>query len=146
MDQQNTTIATTTTTIHDTTDEFAAIWWKRFDFFDAYGPQTSTPEARHAFRAMPAFERFRIGSNVLAFTFGALYFFAKGMWRKGLTLVVVGAALQVAAAVLDAPQLLQTAVGYGMSAIAMSTANYAYYLHVTTGSTSWNPFEGLGRR
>jgi len=135
MDQQDTT-----------TEEYAAIWWRRFDFFDAYGPQSSSAQARRAFRALPAFERFRIGSNVLAFLFGAVYFFAKGMWRKGLTLVVVTVAVQAVAGLLDAPGQLQYGLGYAISAIAMTTANYAYYLHVTAGSTSWNPFEGLGRR
>lgn len=30
--------------------------------------------------------------------------------------------------------------------LTMTSADYAYFLHVPTGSTSWNPFEGLGRR
>ena len=91
-------------------------------------------------------ERFRIGSNIVAFLFGGMYFFAKGMWRKGLTMVVVTLAVQGVAALLDAPGQLQYLLGYAVGGVAMTTANYAYYLHVTEDSTSWNPFEGLGRR
>jgi hypothetical protein len=38
------------------------------------------------------------------------------------------------------------AIGFGLAAIAMTTANYAYYLHVVRGSQSWNLFEGLGKQ
>jgi|SRR5881628_2320383 len=135
MDQQTTTV-----------EDYSPVWEQRFDFFDTYGPQSSSPQARRAFRALPALERFRIGSNIVAFVFGALYFFAKGMWRKGLTMVMVTVAVQVVAGLLDAPGQLQYLLGYAVSGGAMTTANYAYYLHGTEGSTSWNPCQGLGRR
>jgi hypothetical protein len=92
-----------------------------------------------AYKALPFGERFRIGSNLLAFLFGPLDFVGKGMWRKGTTLLGVALALGVVCTVLDVPDMVGKAVGYGVAAIAMTTANYAYYLHVTTGGRSWNP-------
>ena len=47
--------------------------------------------------------------------------------------------------VLDLPDSLTRAESIAMSLMYSMTANYAYFLHVTRGSTSWNPFEGFGR-
>ena len=106
----------------------------------------ATPQGRAAYRAMEFLPRLRLNSNLLAFLFGPLYFFVKGMWRKGLTLLVVGfAAINALLALGVSPALVQ-ALGFAVSAAAMLTANYAYYLQVRHGSTSWNPFEGFGAR
>ena len=52
----------------------------------------------------------------------------------------------IAATVLPIPDTAARGLGMAVPALALTTANYAYYLHVTKGSRSWNPFEGLGRR
>ena len=62
-------------------------WQKRFDFFNAYGLPNSTPESKAAYKALTFLERVKLTSNILAFLFGPIYFFVKGMWRKGLTLL-----------------------------------------------------------
>ncbi|MDH6195098.1 hypothetical protein M2272_001727 [Mycobacterium frederiksbergense] len=121
-------------------------WQKRFDFFTAYGLPNSTPEAKAAYKALPFGARFQIASNFLAFFFGPIYFFVKGMWRKGLTLLGIEVAASVILAVLNVPDGMFRGAGIGLAAIAMTTANYAYYLHVTQHSQSWNLFEGLGRK
>ncbi|MCV7170780.1 DUF2628 domain-containing protein [Mycobacterium manitobense] len=120
-------------------------WQPRFEFFHAYGP-TSTPQGREAYRALPFGAKMRIGTNVLAFLFGPIYFFVKGVWRKGLTLLGIGVALGVLAYGVELPELVDRAINFVVPAIAMTTANYAYYLQVTRNSESWNPFEGQGRR
>lgn len=120
-------------------------WRWKFDFFDRYGLPSSSPEAKAAFRELSFWNRMRLNSNILAFLFGAIYFFVKGMWRKGLTLLgitVVAAAVFTSIGVSDT---FARAIGLGIAALAMTTANYAYYLHVTRNSQSWNPFEGFGR-
>ncbi|BBX87012.1 DUF2628 domain-containing protein [Mycolicibacterium aubagnense] len=120
-------------------------WQRRFDFFNAYGLPNSSPESKAAYQAMSFMDRLKLTSNILAFLFGPIYFFVKGMWRKGLTLLGIFFAVEVVLVVLDVPDSLVRGIGFGLAAIAMTTANYAYYLHVVRGSQSWNLFEGYGR-
>lgn len=133
-----------------TNSSLPAVWQSRFGFFEKYGLPSSSPESKVAFRALPFGAKVRIGSNLLAFFFGPIYFAVKGMWRKGLTLLgielVVSVVLSMLALVLRLPDGAFTGAGVGVAAIGLSTANYAYYLHVTTGSRSWNLFEGFGRQ
>lgn len=124
----------------------APVWQSRFAFFDRYGLPNGTEEARSVTRALPLGQRLQINANFLAFLFGAFYFFVKGMWRKGLTLLMVGVAAIVTLTAAGVPDSIVRSVGFGVSAAAMFTANYAYYLQVRRGSTSWNPFEGFSRR
>lgn len=126
-------------------DHLASSWRLRFDFFDTYGLPSSTPEAKAAYRALPFGTKLRLTSNILAFLFGPIYFFVKGMWRKGLTLLALALSAAVIMALVGVPESVGRAVGIGIAALAMSTANYAYYLHVVRRSESWNPFEGFGR-
>lgn len=122
-------------------------WQRRFAFFDRYGLPGSNSEAREVFRQLSFWEKQRINTNVLAFLFAPFYFFVKGMWRKGLTLVGLAFALALLMVyVLDLPNTLQTAGSFVVPAVSMVTANYAYYLHRVHHSQSWNPFEGFGRR
>ncbi|MGX9671307.1 DUF2628 domain-containing protein [Mycobacterium sp. HM-7] len=121
-------------------------WQKRFDFFNAYGLPNSSPESKAAYKTLTFLERVKLTSNILAFLFGPIYFFVKGMWRKGLTLFGIFVAVEVVLVVLNVSDTLVRAIGFGLAAMAMTTANYAYYLHVVRGSQSWNLFEGHGRR
>ncbi|BBY55523.1 DUF2628 domain-containing protein [Mycobacterium koreense] len=121
-------------------------WRSRFEFFDAYGLQTTTLAAREAYKALPITRRLRISSNFLAFLFGPIYFFVKGMWRKGLALLGITVAVGVAGTALDLPDSMATGIGTALGVLAMMTANYAYYLHVRADSRSWNPFEGWSRQ
>ncbi|OHV00684.1 DUF2628 domain-containing protein [Mycobacterium talmoniae] len=121
-------------------------WRQRFEFFHAYGLPSSSPQARAAFKELPFGTRMRLNSNFLAFLFGPFYFFAKGMWRKGVSLLVAAIAVGVVMTVLDVPDGIDRGVAAGFGAAAMVTANYAYYLHVVQHSRSWNLFEGFSRR
>lgn len=132
--------------MHDRTG-LTPVWQRRFAFFDAYGLPGSTAESREAFRQLSFWEKGRINTNVLAFLFSPFYFFVKGMWRKGLTLVLIAAALAlVFGFLLEVPPAVETGASLAMPALAMTTANYAYYLHLVKHSQSWNPFEGFGKR
>ncbi|MBZ4632049.1 DUF2628 domain-containing protein [Mycobacterium avium subsp. hominissuis] len=121
-------------------------WRSRFAFFDAYGLQSSSPQAREVYKALPFGARLRLSSNPMAFLFGPLYFLAKGMWRKGITLLAVAGAVAVVTVVIDMPDSLARAIGLGFAGLAMTVANYAYYLHVAKHSQSWNFLEGFTRR
>ena len=133
-------------TPHNPDVALSSSWRKRFDFFDTYGLPNSSPEAKAAFKALSFGARMQIGSNFLAFLFGPLYFFVKGMWRKGLTLLGLFGAVGVVMALVNAPDNWARAASIGVAAVAMNAANYAYYLHVTRGSRSWNLFEGFSRK
>ncbi|WP_454790676.1 DUF2628 domain-containing protein [Mycolicibacterium lutetiense] len=120
-------------------------WRWKFNFFNTYGLPSASPEAKAAYRNLSFMAKLRLTSNILAFLFGPIYFFVKGMWRKGLTLLALTIAVAAVLVVLDVSDSIGRAVSIGVGALAMSTANYAYYLHVVRGSESWNPFEGFGR-
>ncbi|WP_083187769.1 DUF2628 domain-containing protein, partial [Mycobacterium timonense] len=101
---------------------------------------------REAYKALPFGARVRLTSNAMAFLFGPLYFIAKGMWRKGLTLLAVAGAVAVVTVAIDMPDSLARAIGLGFAGLAMTIANHAYYLHVAKHSQSWNFLEGFNRR
>lgn len=126
--------------------ELSPHWQDRFDFFAEYGPPNATPQSREAIRELSFGKRLVVNQNYWAFFFSPFYFFVKGMWRKGITLLAAALVLAVAATLLPIPEVAARGLSMVAPALAMTSANYAYFLHVTKGSTSWNPFEGLGRR
>ena len=135
-------------------------WAVRFAFFAAHGAPSSSAAAATAWRHLQRRAYRAVGVNVPALLFGPFYFFAKGMWRKGATLLAATLAGDLAlvahlgdavgsAADHDGLLLLLVAVltpGGFIGPVASFAASYAYYLKVTRDSPSWNPFEGLFRR
>ncbi|WP_306358824.1 MULTISPECIES: DUF2628 domain-containing protein [unclassified Nocardia] len=134
-----------------TYDDLKPKWRERFAFFDSYG-HPGAPEYRQAVRGLPFRKQMLVGSNFIAFFFGPIYFFVLGLWRKNLSLLGIWVGVVVAIIALEAimettvPDLVARGVGFGMAALYMSTANYAYYLQRTRGIQGWNPFEGMGKR
>lgn len=122
------------------------IWQRRFAFYDQYAAAPTKAEANAVFRSPPFWERTRLTSNVLALLFGPIYFFVKGMWRKGLALLGIALALGVVLQVIGASDSVARGASFGFAALCMVTANQAYYLHWVRHNESWNPFEGFGRR
>ncbi|NMD56861.1 MULTISPECIES: DUF2628 domain-containing protein [Tsukamurella] len=121
-------------------------WRSRFEFFGRYGQPASSPEATAAFKQLSFGERFRLGFNGPAFFFGPIYFAIKGPWRKGLSLFGIAVAIVVVLSLVEtALNFTFPPVSYGIvtGLLYQSVANWAYFLHVTRGSTSWNPFEGV---
>lgn len=126
-------------------DGLPKAWQERFTFYDRFGAPNTTPKARQAYRALPFLDKARLTVNIWAFLFGPVYFFVKGMWRKGLILLAVAVALVVVLIALDAPDNISRGAALIVPAFALTTANYAYYLHAVKGSQSWNIFQGFGR-
>ncbi|KXO99647.1 hypothetical protein AXK60_16155 [Tsukamurella pseudospumae] len=121
-------------------------WRSRFEFFGRYGQPASSPESTAAFKALPFGTRFRLGFNGPAFFFGPIYYAIKGPWRKGLSLFGGVVALAIVVGIIEAiigVTVPPGAWGAGVGLIYSTTANWAYFLHVTRGSASWNPFEGM---
>lgn len=117
-------------------------WRIRFAYFETYGPVGCSPEGRQAFRALSLWDKARIATNPLALLFGPVYFFVKGMWRKGLTLLLLAVPSAVVIVVVGPGGAVEWAVALMVPVLAMTTANYAYFLHVVERSRSWNPWEG----
>jgi hypothetical protein len=124
----------------------AKIWQTRFDFFRRFGLPRSSQESREAYRVLSLDQRMNISANVLAFVFGPVYFLAKGMWRKGLVLILVEFAVIFLFGMLGFSEIWLRAIGVGFAILATLIANYSFFLHKTRASTSWNPLEGFGRR
>ncbi|SKP77638.1 DUF2628 domain-containing protein [Mycobacteroides abscessus] len=130
-------------TIPQDRSALAEIWQRRFAFYDHYAAAPTKEEANAIFRAGPFWTRLRLTSNFLAFFFGPIYFFVKGMWRKGLVLLGISLGIGVVLGVIGASDSVTRAVSIGFAAMFMGIANQAYYLHWVRKSESWNPFEGV---
>ena len=110
-------------------------WKQKFRLLEkAGGPKQSN------FKALSSGERLKIGFNIVAFLFGPLYYLAKGMWRKALTLfgvcvavlVVIGFALDLAGM-----SRVADALGYGVAAVFGVRANIDYYKKMVLGDNGW---------
>jgi Protein of unknown function (DUF2628) len=131
--------------VADLTDSFetdidslpvSAPWKKRFNWLKkAGGP--SMPN----FKTMPKAERKGFNQfNILAFLFGPFYYLAKGMWRKGISLFVVCAAVVIALElllVIIGFEQIGKALGYGVSAVFAMRANIDYYKKMVLGENGW---------
>ena len=112
-------------------------WKEKFRVYRKAGaPEFSrfgelTPEER---------KRATFGFNILAFLFGPFYYLAKGMWRRGVTLLVVAV---IVVAMIDIVfglmgwARLGSALGYGIAAIYAVRANLDYYKKMVLGDNGW---------
>jgi len=116
-------------------------WADRFTFYYVNG-RPGHPQYRVAYRALSFGQRMRLGSNIWAFLFGPFYFMAKGMWRKGVTLLAIGLAIGAVLALIGLSRFNLYA-GIGLASFQMTIANYQYFLHVVHGNRSWNPIDGM---
>lgn len=86
---------------------------------------------------MPREERRRsFQFNVLAFLFGPLYYVAKGMWRKGISLFIVCVAAVIAIEFFLAAigfGRMGKALSYGVAAVYAVRANIDYYRKMVLG-------------
>lgn len=120
-------------------------WRSRFEFFGRYGQPASSPEAAAAFKQLSFGQRFRLGFNGPAFFFGPIYYAIKGPWRKGVSLFGIAVVISLLISLVEIALNMTfppTAYGVAIGLLYSSVANWAYFLHVARGSTSWNPFEG----
>ena len=114
----------------------SATWKKRFNWLKkAGGP--SMPNLK----TMPKAERKGFSFfNILAFLFGPFYYLAKGMWRKGISLFIVCAAVVIALEfllVMIGFGQFGKALGYGVSAVFAVRANIDYYKKMVLGENNW---------
>ncbi|WP_345847655.1 DUF2628 domain-containing protein [Shewanella algae] len=82
-----------------------------------------------------------INFNVLAFIFGPFYYMTKGMWKKGLYLLLLTLALNLLTVVivsLFTDRDISTMLYIINSTIYGLTANYDYYRYYKLGETTWS--------
>ncbi|CUV65891.1 conserved membrane hypothetical protein [Sulfurovum sp. enrichment culture clone C5] len=116
-------------------------WMKRFDFFKEHGaPNTQT--FKDAFKPLPFGERVTIGMNFWAFFFSFIYFFIKGMWKKGLVLLGIFVLLSIIASIVGS-QGLATGLRIAFGMLAGIIANYSFYQKEILGEDDYNIFKGM---
>ena len=81
-----------------------------------------------------------MGFNILAFLFGPVYYAFKGMWRRGLSLllicVVVIFSIAFIMVMLGLDEYIKH-LSYGASAIYAIRANIDYYKHIVLDDYGW---------
>lgn len=111
-------------------------WKKRFRVIrTAGGP--GLPNWKHMSRAQ---RRPTVHFNILAFLFGPIYYLAKAMWRKAITLFL--ACFTVVFVLAMAMELTgfgryAGALGYGAAAVFAVRANIDYYKKMVLGDDGW---------
>src|SRR4029077_13923645 len=78
--------------------------------------------------------------NIPAFLFGPIYYIAKGMWRKAITLFVLGfIALIILDIILEVLgwSAVSRATGIAFAAVWASLANGDYYRKMVLGQNGW---------
>jgi hypothetical protein len=110
-----------------------AAWERRFALIDkAGGPKLPK------LWSLPAGEVWAIKANLWAFVFGVFYYAAKGMWKKGLSLLGLASAIVFGGAVvLEAMGVSSDFLLLIGPAIFMGQANVSYYRRVKTGLNGW---------
>lgn len=118
----------------------SAKWQFRFDFFDAYGVPgwgKPSPEYAAALRALSFRDRTKITMNFSAVFFNVFYLLYLRLWRKAITVFVVGIALGVLSTVLDLPGALDTGISVGWWVLVGMRTNLYYYEHRVKGRQTW---------
>jgi hypothetical protein len=90
---------------------------------------------------LPRDDRKELGSfSILAFLFGPFYYFAKGMWKKGITLFVlsiIGILLLDMLLELIGLGKFTRATGFGAAAVYAALASRDYYKKMVLGQNGW---------
>lgn len=75
--------------------------------------------------------------NIWAFLFNCIYYFAKGMWRKGLLLLGMSVAITVISNALNLPPALSFGISMLIPIIAMQSAYYDLYRKHVRSEIFW---------
>ena len=88
-------------------------------------------------------DRMRVTFNGWAFLFGFFYFAAKGMWRKGLVLLLMCIAILTVLELIlmmIGTRHLGNSAGYGVAVLFASRANVDFYKKKVLGKDGWWSF------
>ncbi len=83
-------------------------------------------------------ERFKIIFNVWGFLFGPIYYFAKGMWKKGIVIFAIGMALIVTLSMIcDAAGISDAITTFIVPAIFARRSNIDFYKKIVLRNNGW---------
>ena len=74
--------------------------------------------------------------NFWAFLFGIFYYITKGMWKKGIFLLVIGIGLVALLGALFGGSVTNAA-GFGVAGLFAAFANFDYYRKMVLGEDFW---------
>lgn len=114
-------------------------WVKRFEFFNIYGAPNSS-SYKLALKSAP--EDKLIYLNFTALFVGPFYLFVLGLWKKNLSLMLIGTIIN-AVAFFALPPVFTIIGKVAIGVMYAVTTNYAYYLKEVKGEQGWNPFKGI---
>lgn len=108
-------------------------WKKKFALIEkAGGP------ALPNLKSLSVMERFKVNFNVLAFVLCPIYYIAKGMWRKGITLfLIMAVVVLVMAFAFDGVVLAEKFSDIFGPLLFATQANKDYYRKVVLGRNGW---------
>lgn len=129
---------------------FSDKWKDRFDFYERNGLPGS-PGYRDALKKVKFLRRARYTFNFYAFFFGFIYFCILGLWKKGLTLFIAIAVINILLGIIELAlnvnlEGVVKGVNIAYAAFCATSVNSAYYLHTIKGVDSWNPMQGMTRK
>ncbi|MFV0596806.1 DUF2628 domain-containing protein [Shewanella sp.] len=129
-------------------DELSKGWQKVFAEFDLREADklgllacAKHPAHRSRLKSQQLKANFVVNFNILAFLFGPFYYFAKGMWKKGLyltlMLVMANIGIYMIWELFSGSRLLDRLLPSLNCAIFAVLANYDYYRYYKLGETTW---------
>ncbi|WP_338770888.1 DUF2628 domain-containing protein [Massilia sp. METH4] len=117
-------------------DELPLVWKNRFALIERAGGST-----RANMLILPFDDRLRAGFNIWAFLFGALYFLAKGMWRRALSYTLTVVAISIIFTVYfgsnEVGKRRPNPVNLGGAVFFSIMANRSYYKHKVLNDRGW---------
>ena len=125
----------------DGVGEVSEKWKFKFRFFAEHGIPTlarSTFECRAAFRELTLNQRRILAFNFAAFFFSFIYLLVLGLWRKAISLCLVGLAITALASQTSMPDSMELGLSVAvMLFVAARTNMYYYDLMVRVEQTWW---------
>ena len=121
--------------------ELSRTWQRRFAFFREHGSPL-IEEGAKALQQLPFWTASSIRFNIWGFLLGPVYFFALGLWRRGVSMFGVAAVISIVTQHLFGRDGL-TLAGPAEAALFALSANYAYFIKCTQGRDEWNPLADL---
>ncbi|MCO4161401.1 DUF2628 domain-containing protein [Citrobacter amalonaticus] len=115
--------------------ELSEKWQARFAFYDQYGLPgfwKTPPLYASGYKTLSFSQRMNMGFNVWAFVFSFIYLFYLGLWKKGITVLLLFLAVGAISIAYDV-----SIIGYAISALVGFRANIWFYLLKVKNEQTW---------
>lgn len=116
-------------------------WQFKFRFFATHGVPgltKTTPETRAEFGKLSLNQRRILAFNFPAFFFSFIYLLILGLWKKSITLCLLGLVISAITWQLALPQYVELGLSVALAAFVAARTNMYYYdLMVRVEQTWW---------